>query len=210
MAGSGVGKRLARYIGDGPGKVKSIRAFAAEMRERDPRPKGSTRAMVHRYLSGATPPSDFIEAAADVLGLRREWLAFGQGGPTVAEGIAEAASSEQPDGEPGTAAYSEVFRAAFPDCDSAARACFWRLWAAVYLRETRPPAEDSAEARLECARRVVSAIQAPLEVLGAMPPRTGPFKLDDYIIAASLALHGIVDQMDDADALQHTEENDDA
>lgn len=75
-----VGQRLSQFIGDEPDKKMSIRAFAAAMKAREPRPKGSTRAMIHRYLAGAPePPADFITAAADVLNLNPEWLAFGRG-----------------------------------------------------------------------------------------------------------------------------------
>lgn len=88
-----VGERLAEYVGDGTGKAMSIRSFAKAMRLRTPRPKGSTRAMVHRYLAGATPPSDFTEAAAETLGLNPEWLAYEIGHPTKAHAEAAAVSS---------------------------------------------------------------------------------------------------------------------
>jgi hypothetical protein len=49
--------------------------------------------MIHRYLAGATPPSEFTAAAADVLGLNLEWLAFEIGHPTAAHAEADAISS---------------------------------------------------------------------------------------------------------------------
>ncbi|MBA3340446.1 MAG: hypothetical protein H0W30_01205 [Gemmatimonadaceae bacterium] len=88
-----IGERLGMYVGDGPDKTMSIRSFAAEMLKRRPRPKGSTRAMIHRYLAGATPPSEFTSAAAQVLELNPEWLAFEIGHPTPAHAEAAAVSS---------------------------------------------------------------------------------------------------------------------
>jgi hypothetical protein len=91
LATEPVGKRLSEFIGDGPGKRMSIRAFAEAMRNLEPRPRGSTRAMIHRYLAGKQPPSDFITAAADVLQLNPEWLAFDKGAPTREDAAVAAA-----------------------------------------------------------------------------------------------------------------------
>jgi hypothetical protein len=88
-----VGERLAMYVGDGSDKTMSISSFAKAMRLRTPRPNGSSRAMVHRYLAGTEPPSDFIVAAAEMLGLNVEWLAFEIGHPTPAHAEAAAVSS---------------------------------------------------------------------------------------------------------------------
>jgi hypothetical protein len=47
---------------------------------------GISRPMVHRYLKGeAVPPLAFVAAAADLLGVRFEWLAVDAGAPTEAE-----------------------------------------------------------------------------------------------------------------------------
>ena len=74
-------QRLGSLIGDEPGRVMSIRAFAEAMRARKPRPPGSTRAMIHRYLKGdgPEPAPEFTRAAADILGVRPAWLAFEDG-----------------------------------------------------------------------------------------------------------------------------------
>ena len=62
----------------------SIRAFQQALQERGVR--GSTYASVHSYVRGdATPGLEFVETAADVLGVRPEWLAFERGRPTQAE-----------------------------------------------------------------------------------------------------------------------------
>jgi len=91
-----VGERLALHIGTG--KPMSVRSFAAAMRARKPRPRGSTRAMVHRYLKGTTTPrSDFIAAAAATLGLNAEWLESGTGHETPGSAtVAAIANVSQP------------------------------------------------------------------------------------------------------------------
>lgn len=98
MAAQTVADRLSEYIGDEDGKRMSIRAFAEAMKSREPRPKGSTRAMIHRYLEagpeGPVPSLDFIEAAADQLGLAPGWLAFGTDEPTRAEEVGAIAQQE--------------------------------------------------------------------------------------------------------------------
>ncbi len=82
-----VGGRLGSLIGDG--RRISIRAFAKAMQERDPRPPGSTRAMIHRYLkeNGPEPPGGFMAAAAVILNVNKIWLAFGEGHPTEADAV---------------------------------------------------------------------------------------------------------------------------
>ena len=58
---------------------RSVRSVQQELARRGVR--GSSYASVHGYLRdpAAIPPMEFIEAAADVLGVRRAWLAFGEG-----------------------------------------------------------------------------------------------------------------------------------
>lgn len=56
----------------------SIREFQRRMDERDVR--GSSYATVHGYLHGESAPSvEFLREAADVLGVRDEWLVLGRG-----------------------------------------------------------------------------------------------------------------------------------
>ena len=72
----GIGDRLRQVIPDG-----GIRAFHREMEEREVR--GSSYAMIHRYLAGDDiPPLELLEAAADHLGVPAAWLICGEGSPT--------------------------------------------------------------------------------------------------------------------------------
>lgn len=68
-----IGSRLKEAI-----PQDGIRAFHREMERREVR--GASYAMIHRYLSGeAVPPVEFLEVAADVLGVRPAWLICGDG-----------------------------------------------------------------------------------------------------------------------------------
>jgi len=56
----------------------SINRLSQELADRDI--PGHTRSMLHRYLKGdPAPPSTFLRAVAPILGVRREWLQFGEG-----------------------------------------------------------------------------------------------------------------------------------
>ena len=91
-------ERLGSFIGDEPDHRMSIRSFSDAMLKRTPRPRGSTRAMIHRYLKkdGPEPPPEFIRAAADILVTNPEWLAFGKGHRTPEEEAAGAVADARP------------------------------------------------------------------------------------------------------------------
>jgi hypothetical protein len=75
--GNIIGTRLQAAIDQWPEQL-GVRTLAELLKQRSPRPRGSTPAMIHRYLRGAvTPPLEFIQAAADVLGADPSWLAGG-------------------------------------------------------------------------------------------------------------------------------------
>lgn len=64
----------------GTGREPSIRQFQQELEMRSG-VRGTTYASVHSYFSGRapSPPLSFLEAAADILGVRAAWLAFDDG-----------------------------------------------------------------------------------------------------------------------------------
>ena len=167
-----VGERLGEYIGDGEGKAMSIRAFAKAMAQRNPRPSGSTRAMIHRYLGGAAPPSEFISAAAAILGINPAWLAFGVGQPTAAHAVAE--STMTATAEPkfigglatnGPRASVARLRAIAPRLARfpGGLAAFVNVWDR-YVRSS--PTLPDSEQQYVLARRLWMQITAPLELLG--------------------------------------------
>jgi hypothetical protein len=84
-----IGSRLKHAIGawDGGGISAMQRELQAEG------VPGSSYAMVHKYLRDkSVPPLAFLTAAADLLGVRVSWLAFGEGRRTE-EGQALAAAA---------------------------------------------------------------------------------------------------------------------
>lgn len=79
-----ISSRLQAAIDKWP-EQRGVRTLAELLKGRSPRPRGSTPAMIHRYLRGAvTPPLEFIQAAADVLGVDASWLAGGSAVASVA------------------------------------------------------------------------------------------------------------------------------
>ncbi len=63
---------------------RSISSFHRILAERQV--QGSSYAMIHRYLRGQWKPSlRFLEAAAEVLGVRQQWLTYGEGPRNAAE-----------------------------------------------------------------------------------------------------------------------------
>ena len=74
----------------------SFRGFQREVSERVP--GGITYPTINSYLKDGTEPRrDFVEAAAEILGVRSAWLAFGEGQPT-AEGEVLARGHDRPAG----------------------------------------------------------------------------------------------------------------
>lgn len=98
-----VGERLRKAITEHwvrqEGERTSIRAFQEEMERRAKDPQvadpqwgrgrpgpGVSYPSINAYLQDeATPSLEFLKEAADVLGVRHEWLAFGDREPTVSE-----------------------------------------------------------------------------------------------------------------------------
>lgn len=64
----------------------SITAFSNMLRDRGLTGRGATRAMLYRYMNQEVePPPEFINTAAELLGVRAAWLATGEGARTEAE-----------------------------------------------------------------------------------------------------------------------------
>jgi transcriptional regulator with XRE-family HTH domain len=90
-------ERLRRAIADWHGNDRGERRFAREMQLLSEKKEaagerpipGTSRPMIQRYLSGENvPPVEFLVAAAELLHVRFEYLATGEGGRTTAEHIA--------------------------------------------------------------------------------------------------------------------------
>ena len=91
-----IAERLKYAIqkGTGPG-AGSIRKFHKLISEQDV--PGNSYPVIHRYLRGAAkPPLAFLEAAADLLGVRPAWLILGDGKPTEREQALDALGTDEP------------------------------------------------------------------------------------------------------------------
>ena len=91
-----IAERLKYAIekGTGPG-AGSIRKFHKLISEQDV--PGNSYPVIHRYLRGtAKPPVAFLEAAADLLGVRPAWLILEDGKPTEREQALAALGTDEP------------------------------------------------------------------------------------------------------------------
>jgi transcriptional regulator with XRE-family HTH domain len=77
------GDRLTRAVDL---RYGSVRKFEREIKKQAPGLRGTSRQTLYRYINGESdPPDGFIATAAELLGVRREWLALGHGGRTEEE-----------------------------------------------------------------------------------------------------------------------------
>lgn len=219
-----IADRLRAVIGDEPRCVMSIRQFAEYMTARTPRPPGSTRAMIHRYLANnakpPTPPAAFLVAAAEVLSVNTEWLAFGIGHPTslheVEEQAARAAIAEAPEHimqdiragfaseadprEPGWLDQAGLFAVA-------ALINAWRLKVDGYARALRqewPADEPLLEADVgsrghdtnvtaQIAHGIGAAARATLDALDVDYPRMAPEARSAFLLGLAQAIIATAD-----------------
>jgi hypothetical protein len=180
--------------------------------------RGTSYTAVFQYAKGTWPTEPrrpVVEALARVLnGVRPDYLLFG-GERTEADmeaarrGDAAVAPERQ---DPA----AQVFREAF-NPGPAAEAMLWRLWAPLFWKSALTASDEEQDAiSAACARRIVRALLAPLEVLDAMPPREEApgrlvadspdarrarmysHRLDDYIIGITEPLRVIVQRQSNA------------
>lgn len=125
----------------------SIRAFHDALQARRPVPKGASYASVHKYLKGqGEPPLQLVQAAADLLRLREEWLLSGEGAPTEVD-----ASAKHVGGEKGfvTDRVDARMREIFPLYDSLpayVRSMAWHTIVVLSSVIPQPVEEETGEA----------------------------------------------------------------
>ena len=143
--GSDVSERLKAVIPE-----NGIRAFHRDMTKK--KVPGSSYAMIHRYLSGKKVPSlEFLDGAADVLGVRPAWLICGDGerteptpvGPTLLELTQDAAYQ--------LVTFAEDKQAVIDAFHGAVRRLYWAL-------ETEPEPEQLSR----MAELLVRLVREPL------------------------------------------------
>ena len=161
---------------------------------------GSSYPMVHRYLKGSAEPSlSFLRHAADILHVRYEWLAVGQGGMTedeeaVRHAPKKGASEKQTTGERIWGGIED----SFPSITRAWRGgwSLKELYPPLYGRLLRTAknenvplsaSQDEALTR-SIGGRLGKAAQAPLDALGIDATVLSEWQLNMYLSLLSRAL----------------------
>lgn len=196
---------------EGPG---SIRQFAERMEGRkELRGKGASYQMIHRYLpkpdnpEPTVPGEQFLKAAAQVFSksgrvrFRWEWLARGDGEPTMADelqaqqhrtlsDVQRTALGETAD-RVGQSVVAELFGGELPaevaawDTSFPALLTLWRTRRIARFRTKESGVLPTDE---EVARSVGRALAAPLEELGVPVRSLTEHQLQNYILSAVAAL----------------------
>ena len=179
-------------------QAPSVRKFYREMqRFRDRRGKklrGTSYPTIHKYLGGKTRPSvEFLRKAAELTGVREEWLMSGSGEPTEEETAAQAEAAELagqvaagvPLHQEIRSAAQRALTAEFPEFDylpPLAQGVVWRtfqrLLSPLTLSWTEAEAEAAEERMVEpIARALGRCLRAVLDALGreflGLPLETG-------------------------------------
>jgi len=179
---------------------KTIRGFHGEISQGDV--PGSSYPVIHRYLRGkTTPPIEFIDAAAGLLGVRRAWLAFGEGEPTEVEEATRGAGADATASDY-AAVLEEAITEEFPPFANLkpwARSAVWEVVNRVaraekarahLLVEDDQERVDSCESDLVSAVMVAKSLRAPIEYL---PPHyTTPDNFQTFVVSACAALTYLV------------------
>lgn len=192
-------------------RENGIRQFAKEMAG----VRGGSYAAIRSYLAGkADPPAAFIEAAADRLGVKLEWLWTGRGPRhsepdpdhvRLAHAAWEAARSEMPaffDGETGISA------AAARRVQQAIQSLVTPIWVDelsgqvdhgmrdfYFPRDPEDAGQHTEPEAQEIGRRVTQFLTIPLETIGVSLASVGPDVLDRYAASASETLVGLSEHL---------------
>ena len=179
-----------------------LRQFSRTLAER--RVRGSSLPSLYTYLKDEAVPSvDFMEAAADVLRVRLDWLRHGEGEQTESEDELVERFTKNLDSA--TLVIAEQWlRSAYPEFDrltSMTRLMLlhaWRPYAARLLEAAEVPDDasddearellggDSAEEIM--TRPFVEALRLPLEQLRVAPDELRNGHLNRYVFAMCQAL----------------------
>lgn len=198
----GVGARLRLAIAERFGRDKGVSEFAAALAERSAQReaegrggiRGISRAMVYRYTSDnpdtrLAPTLEFIEAAAEVLGVPFTWLATGRNAAEELFGPPSPPADE-------IQAMREGIAEAFPWGEDVPE---WALQAPgqalVSYIEANPELREDDAARVEVGRdfgrRMGRAIAGPLEAFDLHPDALDYRELRLYVVGLTSLLSGL-------------------
>jgi hypothetical protein len=164
MGKPSVAQRLAQAIEASPYNVKS---FAAEMEKRLPR--GATYSNVRRYLDESekwehlTPSHQFMESAADVLGVSPTWLMRGRGGILPDRDLKEVLNASEGELDQAAAAWADILSRVFTDSTPTER----QLFRSVLARWLKSDPLDRLEDRIARMKRLAEMMESPRQEFGA-------------------------------------------
>jgi hypothetical protein len=181
-----VGDRLAWAIEQARPGGWSINRLHRELQAAGVR--GSSYGSVRNYIAGrAEPPLEFLHAAADVLGVRREYLRDGKEPATKA---ARALTARRTESEPPKGMRLNL--PSFPGLsltrgvrDSYYMLSGWWTYALESGAVSDIPSQPGAGA-------IGAAWHSPLEALGIDASRVSPAELEEYVATVSGALRRVL------------------
>lgn len=190
---SGYAERLTRARERGPRPI-SVRALHKALEKGFPNLRGTSYGGVRHYAEGkvTAPRVELLRAMADVLEVRPDWLAFGEGEMTEAM---ERARGSEPEAEPSRDSWWDLIREGVrdgfgegadwlmgiqPDRIGPRALIISRTWRVVSFSPVgeamAPP--GMAPGPRQVAEAIGRALRAPLDALGIDP--TGPLPDDEY------------------------------
>jgi hypothetical protein len=206
------------------GRQRGLRLFQRKIDDRTPAVPGSSLSAIQSYLRGdAEPTPRFLLAAAQLLAVRPEWLAWGIGAPTEEEEAARRESPEEELQRLSTAVYQALgvptsipagtVTTQHPEGTPDEMARFWgpAIWAPV-VRQTalrlyqlriawamvsgeQVPSGPEADHSWDTAHLdLATAIAAPLRSLEIDGQRLNLSDVGDYVQDVALALQRVFRQ----------------
>ena len=201
----GYSERLAQALVHGPHPM-SVRGLAKEMSSRYAHLRGSSYGGIRQYVEGKieSPRGELLQAMADELGVRPEWLAFNKGLMTEREEQAQKALKRAKSHEEGSemAPWQERYDALRAGVERPSP--LWNMWR--YFHATEPLMQGlvidflesggehfltwSPEDIEEATLWLVSLIEAPAQALRPAKEGVNRFmeKWPEYFTAMTLAI----------------------
>lgn len=192
---TGYSERLQRALAKGP-RPMSIRQLGSEMKKAYPDLRGATYGGVRQYVAGniQNPRIELLRAIAEVLQVRPEWLAFGEGEMTEkAQRVAEAA---QQAAAPALSQIPGATNAPLDDFAGAALTATWKTLSGRYSRDELSEKVEEGEGPVTVSEpipftlylyaRLHHAVLQPLAFLGLDIERGDA--LNDYASAVAVAI----------------------
>jgi transcriptional regulator with XRE-family HTH domain len=168
---------------------RSLTEFQGEMKGSP----GSSYASVHSYIKGTAEPNvDFLRKAADVFGVRPEWLILGEGERTIEEELARKIAPPDQDLDAYLRENFPYYPGLRPDAQQALGRTIMRLASDL---DWRYPGKDAAVIIALTEERVTIIGEFIRGMVRSLyNPTTGPRmeRLEDFVIAVSVGVRAVI------------------